>query len=200
MQITSSFARFARSATSTYVSNPVLDSSLCRAAAPPLCPLHVQLLLPHCVRFMFSCCSCSAAAPPLCPLHVQLLLPHCVRFMFSCCSPTVSASCSAAAPPLCPLHVQLLLPHCVRFMFSCCSPIASASAASRCLRPLQNSTAAPRLRPLRFLLPDPRSALTAARALSDCMHLLVASAGFQPMPGPITVSSPIECLRRLTVH
>ena len=96
--ITSSFTRFARSATSpsfTYVSNLVLDSSLCRAAAPQLRPL--QLLLPDCI--CFSCCSpiasASTAAPRLRPL--QLLLSICVRF--GCCSPD-----------------------CVRF--DCCSPIA----------------------------------------------------------------------------
>ena len=130
-----------------------LAQLLCRAAAPPLCPLHVQLLLPHCVRFMFSCCSptvsasCSAAAPRLHPLHVQLLLPHCVRFMFSCCSPTVSASCSAAAPPLCPLHVQLLLPDCIRF--SCFSLLASASKFNCCSPIASTSVAAPRS-PIRF--------------------------------------------------
>ena len=47
-----------------YVSNPVPDSSLCRAAAPRLCPL--QLLLPDCID------------------RLQLLLPVCVRF--DCCS------------------------------------------------------------------------------------------------------------------
>ena len=75
-----------------YVSNPAPHSSLCRAAAPQLCPLLVQLLLPVCVRFMFSCCS-----PPLCPL--QLLLSVCIRF--------------SLCPRLRPL--QLLLAACVRF-------------------------------------------------------------------------------------
>ena len=88
---TSSFAPL-RSPT---VSNPALDSSLCRAAAPrlrPLAPrLHpLQLLLAACVRFE------SAAAPR----------PDCIRFnccspfasASSCCSPIVSAS--AAACPI----------------------------------------------------------------------------------------------------
>ena len=63
---TSSFARFARSATSptfTYVSNPVPDSSLCRAAAPRL--RRLQLCSPM--------ASASSAAPRLHPL--RLLLP-----------------------------------------------------------------------------------------------------------------------------
>ena len=86
---TSSFARFARSATSpsfAYVSNPAPDSSLCRAAAPRLCS--------------FSCCSPivlfpvpSAAARHL--RSLQLLLPD-----FNS-SPIASAS--AAAPRLRPL-------------------------------------------------------------------------------------------------
>ena len=91
--------RFARSATSplfAYVSIPAPDSSLCRAAAPRLCPL--QLLLPDCVDPL------QTAVPRFRPL--QLLLPDCVRF--NCCSPML----------------QLQLPDCVRF--DCCSPIASA--------------------------------------------------------------------------
>ena len=97
---TSSFARFARSATSpsfAYVSNP------CRIA---LC---AELLLPNCV--CFSCCSPRDCidpfqllrAPGLHPL--QLLLAACVRF----------SRCSRLRP----------LPDCVRF--GCCSAIASAS-------------------------------------------------------------------------
>ena len=121
----------------TYVSNLAPNSSLCRAAAPRLCPLQLllrdcidplQLLLPICVRFSSPI---AAAARHLCPL--QLLLATCVRF--SCCSPI--ASTSAAAPRLRPLQ---LLPDCVRF--SCCSPIPSAS------------TAAARLHVLQLLLPD----------------------------------------------
>ena len=126
---TSSFANFARSATSpsfTYVSNLVPDSSVqsccspiastsvaaprlhqsTSTAAPRLHPL--QLLLPNCIDLL------------------QLLLPTCVRF--SCCSPIVSAS--AAAPRLRPraaaprLHLlRLLLPDCAHFDF--CSLIAS---------------------------------------------------------------------------
>ena len=150
--VTSSFARFARSATSpsfAYVSNPVPDSSLCRAAAPRLRPL--QLLLSArlhrsvstvillssrlasasaaalvCVRF-----SCTASR--LCPF--RLLLPDCVHFnsapqwrplrllLPDCFRFNSAASTSSATPRLRPL--QLLLPDCVRF--GCCSPIASAS-------------------------------------------------------------------------
>ena len=127
---TSSFARFARSATSATspsfanVSNLVLDSSLCRAAAPRLRPLQLLLLvrlhrsvstaaeLSACIRF---CCFSR--------LRPFQLVPDCVRF--GCCSPNASAS--------------TLLPDGVCFV--CCSPIASAS------------TAACRLRPLRLLLP-----------------------------------------------
>ena len=138
---TSSFARFARSAT----------SPLCRAAAPQLRPL--QLLLPARLHR-----SASTAAPHLYPL--QLLLAACVRFSccsrlrlfqllpicvrFGCSSPIASAS--AAAPRLCPL--QLLLPDCVHS--GCCSPIVSASAAApryicfNCCSPIvSGSTAAP---------------------------------------------------------
>ena len=85
-----------------YVSNPVLDSSLCRAAAPQLRPL--QLLLPaDCIDLL------------------QLLLPICIRF--SCCSLLASASaaaCSIASISTAPrLHLFQLLPDCVRF--GCCS-------------------------------------------------------------------------------
>ena len=71
--------------------------------------------------------------------------------------PTTSAS---TAP------LKLLLPDRVGFN---CSPIASASTAAPRLCPLQRLLA--RLRPFRLLL-------------SDCMHSLVAPAGFQPMTGP----------------
>ena len=82
-----------------YVSNPALDSSLCRAAAPRLRPLQ-----------FISCCSPIASASihqlllPDCIDPLQLLLPICVSF--SCCSPIASAS--AAAPQLRPLQLQLL--------------------------------------------------------------------------------------------
>ena len=99
---TSSFARFARSATSplfAYTSNTAPDSSLCRAAAPQLRPL--QLLFPNCV--CFSCCSpiasASTAAPRLRPLQLQL--PDCIRF--NCCSPIASAcslTCSGRFQPM----------------------------------------------------------------------------------------------------
>ena len=94
--ITSSFARFTRSATSpsfACVSNPAPDSSLYRAAAPP-----------DCVRF--SCCSrrdcrsIAAALDCVCFNHsdlaaswlrpVRLLLPDCVHF--GCCSPPAYSS------------------------------------------------------------------------------------------------------------
>ena len=120
---TSSFAHFARSATSpsfAYVSNLVPDSSLCRAAAPRLRPL--QLLLPVRLHRSVSTvmllssrlASASAAARRLRSLQLLLsiasisaaLLPDCVRFGY--CSPIASAS--------------TLLPNGVRF--SCCSPPA----------------------------------------------------------------------------
>ena len=117
--ITSSFARFARSATSpsfAYVSNPVPDSSLCRAAAPPIA-------------------YASAAAPRL----------H--RSASNCCSPFPSASAAAHRTDCVPSgaarhlrSLQLLFPDfnsspdCVRF--GCCSPIASASTAAPRLHPL----------------------------------------------------------------
>ena len=81
---------------------------------------------------------CRAAAPRLRPL--QLLLAACIRFesaaapwpdcvCLDCCSPFVSAS-------------------------SCCSPIAPVSAAAACSLLASTSAAAPRLRPLRLLLPS----------------------------------------------
>ena len=91
----------------------MLDSSLCRTAAPRLCSfscctpiasIRFKLLFPISVRF--SCC------PPIASL--QLLLATCVRF--SCSSPI------STAPRLRPL--RLLLPDCIRF--NCSSPIASA--------------------------------------------------------------------------
>ena len=107
---TSSFARFARSATSpsfAYVSNLVPDSSLYRAATPQLRPL--QLLLPDCIDLL------------------QLLLLVCVRF--NCFSLIASTS---TAPRLHPL--QLLLPLIVstsvaapRLHASACSPSCSGS-------------------------------------------------------------------------
>ena len=131
---TSSFARFTRSATSpsfVYVSNPVPDSSLCRAAAPRLRRLQLLLParlprsvsiaaeLPSCIRF--SCCSplASTSAAALSRLRPFQLLTDCVRF--GCCSPIASAS--------------NLLPNGVRFV--CCSPIASVSTAAPRLCPFQ---------------------------------------------------------------
>ena len=110
-----------------YVSNPVPNSSLCRAAAPRLCPL--QLLLPAQLHRSASTVV-STAAPRLHSL--QLLLAACVSF--SCCSLLASASAAAL--------------DCIHFN---CSPIASASAAAP---QLSASTAAPRLRLLQLLLPD----------------------------------------------
>ena len=110
----------------TYVSNPVPDSSLCRAAtAPRLHPLQLlrscsprncndplQLLLAACIRF--SCCS-----PLACDSAVAL---DCVHFN---CSPI--ASTLAAAHRLRPLQLLLPItsnstaaPDCVRF--NCCYP------------------------------------------------------------------------------
>ena len=112
--------------------SPIASAS---AAAPRLRPL--QLLLPTQLHRSVSTAaaalssrlaSASAAARRLRPLQLHAafncqLLPDCV--CFGCCSPMVSAS--------------TLPPDVVRFV--CCSPIATASAA------------APRLRPLRLLLP-----------------------------------------------
>ena len=94
---------------------PAPDSSLCRAAAPRLCPL--RLLLPDCIDPL------QTAVPRFRPL--QLLLPDCVHF--SCCS--LLASASAALPRF------QQLPDCVRF--GCCSPIASSSTAAPRLHPLR---------------------------------------------------------------
>ena len=121
--IASSFARFARLATSpsfACVSNLAPDSSLCRAAAPRFASASAavpqlrpfQLLHSDCVR-------CS----PLTATSSLRLLPDCVRF--GCCSPIAIAS--TAAPRLRPL--QLLLPD--RFRFDCCSlPSACSPSCS----------------------------------------------------------------------
>ena len=140
---TSSFAHSATSPSFAYVSNPVPDSSLCRAAAP------------DCVRF--SCCSPIASASAAAPHAIASIrfncccsaeLPACIRF--SCCSPLASASAACCfqlptASRLCLLRLllpdgvrfnsaprcrplRLLLPDCDRF--SCCSLIASSSAAA----------------------------------------------------------------------
>ena len=103
---TSSFARFARSATSplfAYMTIPAPNISLCRAAAPH-----------DCVRFGY--CFPVAVARSLCPL-----------IRYSCSQSPIST-----APRLCPLW--LLLPDCVRF--NCCSSIASTSTAAPRLHPL----------------------------------------------------------------
>ena len=131
--ITSSFARSATSPSFAYVSNPVPDSSLCRAAAPRLRPLQLLLLarlhrsvstaaeLPACIHFT-----------PLTSASVASL--DCVRFNWC-----PIASASAAAPRM--RRLQL------------CSPMASASAAAPRMRRLQ--LCSPMIwRPLRLLLPD----------------------------------------------
>ena len=130
--ITSSFACFARSATSpsfAYLSNPVPDSSLCRAAAPRLRPL--QLLLPARLLLLSSwLASASAASRHLRPLQLllsiasvstasrlrplRLLLPRLRPLQL--CSPM--ASVSSAAPR-----------DCVR-RFGCCSPPAVLEGSS----------------------------------------------------------------------
>ena len=113
---TSSFARFARSATSPsfayqgagQLSVQSCCSPIASACPPRLRPLPgpiaslLQLLLPVCVRF-------------------QLLLPDCARFCYCCMlAACVRFSCCSRSRPL-----QLLLPDCVRF--DCCSPNCSAS-------------------------------------------------------------------------
>ena len=124
---TSSFARFARSATSpsfAYVSNPAPDSSLCRAAAPqlrsfsccsPIASIRFKLLFPVSVRF--SCCPCTDCVPSAAARHLRSL-----QLLFPDFNSSPIASASAAAPQLRPL--QLPLPDCVRF--NCSPPIASA--------------------------------------------------------------------------
>ena len=99
--IQSMHTRSATSLSFAYVSNPVLDSSLCRATAPRLCPL--QLPLPVCVHF--SCCSLIASS------SAAACDRRCV--CFSCCSPIASAS--TAAPRLHPLQLQL--PDCFHQLF-----------------------------------------------------------------------------------
>ena len=112
---TSSFARFARSATSplfAYMTIPAPNSSLCRAADPAIVSASATaswlLLLAACVR------SYATAALS----HRFQQLPNCVHF--GCSSPI--ASDSTAAPRLRPLQLQL--PDCVHF--DCYTPIASA--------------------------------------------------------------------------
>ena len=102
----------------TYVSNPMPDSSMCRAPTPRLRTLQLQLpdfidldqlMLPVCVRF--SCCFPipSATAAVVC---------------FSCCSLIANcslfASASAAAPRLCLL--RLLFHDCIPAVLEGSSP------------------------------------------------------------------------------
>ena len=91
---TSSFARFARSATSPWFAcmrNPAPDSCCSLMASASTASSPIALI-------RFNCCSpiasALAAARHLHP--IQLLFPDCVRF--GCCSPIVSAS--TAAPRL----------------------------------------------------------------------------------------------------
>ena len=102
--ITSSFARFTRSATSpsfAYVSNSAPDSSLS------------ELLLPDCVRF--SCCSPIASIRFNCcsPFESASVAARHLCLSFSCycvhynCSPIAFAS--AVAPRLRPLQLLLRL-------------------------------------------------------------------------------------------
>ena len=167
------------------------------AATPRLHPLQLllpncidtlQLLLPVCIRF--SCCSLiaspSAAAHRLRPFQLLLALITSV----------------STAPRLCPL--RLLLPDCVRFSccspiasihFNCCSPFASASAAAHRLRPFQlllalitSVSTAPRLCPLRLLLPD-------CVRFSCCSP--IASIHFNCCSPFASASAAAHCLRQL---
>ena len=106
LHITSSFARSATSPSFAYVSNPVPDSSLCRAAAPRLCPLQADAPRLH-----------QSASWLLFPIHSASAAARCLL-----------ASASAALPRF------QQLPDCVRF--DCCSLIASASTAAPWLHPL----------------------------------------------------------------
>ena len=115
---TSSFARFARSATSpsfAYQGAGQLSVQSCCSPIASACPPPPPPPPPDCVRSRarlhpcFNCCSPFASAS-------------------SCCSPIAPASATAA-----------------------CSPLASASAAAH---DRVHFTAAPRLRPLRLLLPQ----------------------------------------------
>ena len=111
------------------VSNPAPDSSLCRAAAPRLCPLAPPIASASAAArrlrlLRISCCSMARLHPlqlllPVC-IRFQLLLPDCARF--SCCCMLIACvrfSCCSRSHPLWLLQ---LLPNCVRF--DCCSPIA----------------------------------------------------------------------------
>ena len=97
------------------VSNPAPDSSLCRAAAPRLCPLAprlhpLQLLLAACVRFE------SSAAPwPDC-IHIICCFPF--ASAYRCCSPISHASAAAA----CSLLASTSAAAPDRVCFDCCSP------------------------------------------------------------------------------
>ena len=128
---TSSFARSATSPSFAYMSNPVPDSSLCRASCSPIASasaasprlhrsfpassprLHRSaswLLFPVSIRF--SCSSPLACLRFGCSSPISTAPRSCVRF--GCCSPI------STAPRL--RSLQLLLPDCVRF--NCSSPIA----------------------------------------------------------------------------
>ena len=84
-----------------YVSNLVPDSSLCRAAAPRLHPLHSPR---YCINLLHSprYCINLLHSPRYCIDSLQL--PDCVRI--GCCYPIASAS--TVAPRLRPLRLLLL--------------------------------------------------------------------------------------------
>ena len=105
--LTSSFARFARSATSPLFAYMTIYSGAEQ--------LSVQTAAPRdCVRF--GCCS------PIASIRFKLLSPVSVRFR--CCSPLAFASAALSPRPDC-------------VSFGCSSPIASDSTAAPRLRPLQ---------------------------------------------------------------
>ena len=130
-------------------------------------------------------------------LCAELLLPDYVRF--SCCSLIASIRFKllflvsvrfSCCPPIASL--QLLLATCV--WFSCSSPISTAPR----LRPLRlllpdsiasASTAAPRLRPLQLQLPDCFRFDCCSPIASACNYSLTCSGRFQPMPNVLERSS-----------
>ena len=119
-------------------------------------------------------------------LLAQLLplvrLPSVIRRWTALCADRPAAPLCADLLRL----LQLLLPVCVRF--SCCSRLRLLQLLPDCVRfgccslIASASTTAPRLRPFQLLFPD-------------CMHLLVAPAGFQPMPGPNVLKHSSRSLR-----
>ena len=110
----SSLARFARSATPPYMSNPAPGQLSVQSCCSPIAS----------IRFV-------TAVPRFRPLQLLLAASLPLRLLFPDFNSSPIACTSAAAPRLLPLQLQL--PDCG--CFDCCSPTASALTAAPRLHP-----------------------------------------------------------------